>query len=439
MLWNRQYRVKFPDLNLEFANTLRISFDVTKDLSKETNKGKLVIYNLSDDTRKKIEVPDTKVEIYAGYKDNGGPVRLFVGSVISSSTKDDGRMSRQNSACPMARRLSVILRSRCRSVLARRATRSSSILRMRWACRSSSGTALSSARSRTATLSSVLPAMRWTVSATARGVKWSVQNEILQLILEGGTVSNKGLVFAPDSGLIGSPEHYTKTNSRPNAATAKRKQAQQENKDSSTAESGWKIRTLLSPTLNPGDLVKVESRYVTGWLKVKSAHHSGDTHSGDWASEIDLVDRNATLQSPESDAAGTTQSIVMRRAAARARSARMLTQDVRPSMRRRAAMSTMAAFTASRRLALTGRLSSRRNRRMASGACRDSWTMPMRPASRSYHMTAVSWPKAIPSCSATASVRRTSRVRRPGRHVAQQLIASVLVSCIEPRHGQPVS
>ena len=45
---------------------------------------------------------------------------------------------------------------------------------------------------------------------------------------------------------------------------------------------------------------------MTGWLKVKSAHHSGDTHSGDWASEIDLVDRNATLQSPESDAAGTT-------------------------------------------------------------------------------------------------------------------------------------
>ena len=75
MLWNRQYRVKFPDLNLEFANTLRITFDITKDLSKETNKGKLVIYNLSDDTRKKIEVPDTKVEIYAGYKDNGGPVR----------------------------------------------------------------------------------------------------------------------------------------------------------------------------------------------------------------------------------------------------------------------------------------------------------------------------------------------------------------------------
>ena len=91
MLWNRQYRVKFPDLNLEFANTLRITFDITKDLSKETNKGKLVIYNLSDDTRKKIEVPDTKVEIYAGYKDNGGPVRLFVGSVISSSTKDDGK------------------------------------------------------------------------------------------------------------------------------------------------------------------------------------------------------------------------------------------------------------------------------------------------------------------------------------------------------------
>ena len=48
MLWNRQYRVKFPDIGLEFANTLRISFDITKDLSKNTNKGKVTIWNLSD-------------------------------------------------------------------------------------------------------------------------------------------------------------------------------------------------------------------------------------------------------------------------------------------------------------------------------------------------------------------------------------------------------
>lgn len=306
MLWNRQYRVKFPDLNLEFANTLRISFDITKDLSKETNKGKLVLYNLSDATRQKIEVPDTKVEIYAGYKDNGGPVRLFVGSVISSSTKDDGK--------DVATELSLsdgqkAIRDTAFSLSFGPNTPGNTIVQyiadeMGLPVVFGDGVefgAFEDGYSFVGTARDALDSICY-----GSGVKWSVQNEILQLILEGGTVSNNGLVFAPDSGLIGSPEHYTKTNSQPNTATAKRKQAQQENKDSSTAESGWKIRTLLSPTLNPGDLVKVESRYVTGWLKVKSAHHSGDTHGGDWVSEIDLVDRNATLQSPESDAAGTT-------------------------------------------------------------------------------------------------------------------------------------
>ena len=65
-------------------------------------------------------------------------------------------------------------------------------------------------------------------------------------------------------------------------------------------------KTLLSPTMNPGDLVKVESRYVVGWMKVKSAHHTGDTHSSEWCSELDLVDRNATLQAPEGSAAERT-------------------------------------------------------------------------------------------------------------------------------------
>ena len=46
MLWNRQYRLKFPDIGLEVANTLRVAFDITKELSKQTNKGKIVIWNL---------------------------------------------------------------------------------------------------------------------------------------------------------------------------------------------------------------------------------------------------------------------------------------------------------------------------------------------------------------------------------------------------------
>lgn len=306
MLWNRQYRVKFPDIGLEFANTLRISFDITKDLSKNTNKGKLTIWNLSDETRHKINVPDTKVEIYAGYKDNGGAVRLFVGSIISAQTKDDGKDVTTELTLSDGQ---TAIRDTAFSLSFAPGTPGNTIVQyiademgmpLVWGDGVQFGV-FKDGFSFVGMAADALDAI-----CNGSGVKWSVQNEILQLIKEGGTVSNKGLVFAPDSGLIGSPEWYTKANAQANAATPKRKEKQKNNEDPSTAATGWKVKTLLSPTLNPGDLVKVESRYVEGWFKVQSVHHTGDTHGDDWTSELDLVDRNATLQSPESDAASTT-------------------------------------------------------------------------------------------------------------------------------------
>ena len=64
--WKQVYKINFPKLNVTFENNLHIGFQIDKDTTKESNKAKLEIYNLSDATRKKIEVPDTEVEIYAG-------------------------------------------------------------------------------------------------------------------------------------------------------------------------------------------------------------------------------------------------------------------------------------------------------------------------------------------------------------------------------------
>lgn len=306
MLWNRQYRLKFPDIGLEFANTLRISFDITKDLSKQTNKGRITIWNLSDETRKKIVVPDTKVEFYAGYKDNGGAVRMFVGSVIHGVTKDDGKDEQtelilsdgQTSIRDTAFSLSFGPGTPGNTIIQYIADEMG--LTLVWGDGVQFGT-FKDGFSYVGMAKDALDALCY-----GSGVKWSVQNEVLQLITENGTVSNKGLVFAPDSGLIGSPEWYFKTNKKPNTSTPKRKRKKKVKKDVATTECGWKIKTLLSPTMNPGDLVKVESRYVVGWMKVKSAHHTGDTHSSEWCSELDLVDRNATLQAPEGSAAERT-------------------------------------------------------------------------------------------------------------------------------------
>ena len=94
--WHREYRLVFPDINLEFNNLenkegLHLTFDVQKDLTKETNKVKFTIWNLKDETRQKIEKQDLKVDLYAGYRDNDGACRIFSGSVIRTITTDEGK------------------------------------------------------------------------------------------------------------------------------------------------------------------------------------------------------------------------------------------------------------------------------------------------------------------------------------------------------------
>lgn len=88
--WKQVYKIVFPKLNITFENSLHIGFSIEKDTTKESNKAKLEIYNLSEATRKKVEAADTEVEIYAGYERAGGAILAFRGTVTYGFTRDAG-------------------------------------------------------------------------------------------------------------------------------------------------------------------------------------------------------------------------------------------------------------------------------------------------------------------------------------------------------------
>ena len=104
-------------------------------------------------------------------------------------------------------------------------------------------------------------------------------------------MQNRGVVFAKDSGLIGSPERIIKSNPKPDKETPKRKRKRKEKKDRAEKQAGWKIKTLLAPSVLPGDAVKVESEIITGWFRVEAVKHSGDSMGQNWTSEFDLIER----------------------------------------------------------------------------------------------------------------------------------------------------
>lgn len=295
-LWKRIYKIKFPDLGIEYTNeddlkdALNISFEVNKDVTQESNKTKLTILNLSEESIKKIEKADTKVEIYAGYKENGGAVHIFSGSVVECVSKDNGTDVTTELTLSDGQ---IALRDTIVSENFIEGTSASTIVQtlaneMGLPLFLGEGVEFQSYPEGYSFVGHAKDAL--TEVCRANQLTWSIQNGIITIILDGGITTSRGIVFSPSSGLIGSPERIIKSRPKEDKTTPKRKRKQQSKKEKPDKKAGWKIKVLLSPTVNAGDAVKVESREISGWFRVESINHKGDSSSGEWISELELVE-----------------------------------------------------------------------------------------------------------------------------------------------------
>lgn len=289
--WKQTYKVNFPKLNKSFENNLKINFSIEKDTTKESNKAKLEIYNLSETSRKAIEVADNEVEIYAGYED--GAVLCFRGTVTYGYTKDSG------TECITSLDLAdgtVALRDSYCSLSYAPGTSAKTIIQR---CATEMGVPvvygddvgeLENYKNGFSFIGQAPECM--TEVCNALGLSWSIQNNILNVILAGGTATNRGLVFSAQSGLVGLPERIVQAEYKSNKTTPKRKAKQKAKKEEPRKKAGWRIETLLVPSVNPGDMVKVESRIITGWFRVEKVRHSGEYNGQRWNSEMDLIEVN---------------------------------------------------------------------------------------------------------------------------------------------------
>ena len=289
--WKQAYKINFPKLNKSFENNLKINFQIEKDTTKESNKSKLEIYNLSESSRKAIEVADNEVEIYAGYED--GAVLCFRGTVTYGYTKDsgtecitsldlaDGTVALRDSYCS----LSYAPGTSAKTIIQRCATEMGVPVVY--------GDDVGELENYKNGFSFIGQAPEClTEVCNALGLSWSIQNNILNIILAGGTATNRGLVFSAESGLVGLPERIVQAEYKSNKTNPKRKAKQKAKKEEPRKKAGWRIETLLVPSVNPGDMVKVESRIITGWFRVEKVRHSGEYNGQRWNSEMDLIEVN---------------------------------------------------------------------------------------------------------------------------------------------------
>ena len=293
-LWNNQYRIVLPKLGFEFnnlnGNGLNISFEIEKDLTQQTNKTRLEIYNLTKDTRSKLEQPDVEVEIYAGYKDNGGPLKIFMGTIIQCVSTDEGKDVRTNLKLADGR---VALRDCVLSLSYPPGTSAGDIISH---IASEMGVPLVYGKGVTPTAypdGYSFAGLAWDALneiCLGQGFTWSIQNGILLVILAGSVLANRGIVFSPSSGLIGTPARIIRANPYEDEDTAERRSERQNKKESPDKKAGWEIDTLLFPTVNPGDAVKVESRAIKGWFRVQTCRHYGTSLGNAWNSHFQLLE-----------------------------------------------------------------------------------------------------------------------------------------------------
>lgn len=301
VLFDRVYRLlvgqKGQDRGLEITD-LHISFDIQKTAKKNPNTGSIKVWNLRKDTRAQLEKPDTRVVLYAGYAEDAGPLLIFKGDVTYAYSKVDGPDIITEFELGDG---SQEIRDTTISVGYAANVKSTNVLND-----------VSKKMGLPLTLPSNAPERTWTNGLSyygptsglldkvtqGTGLEWSIQNGNLQVIQQGMVTTRHGVELALDSGLIFSPERIRKAKK----ATKKKASTKKE-------YDGWNVKSLLMPQLIPGDRIKLTSRFVEGIFRIQEIKHTGDSHEGDWISEMKVIDPAAPIAGDKHTKGGVSEAI----------------------------------------------------------------------------------------------------------------------------------
>lgn len=262
---------------------LNVSFDIAKDLTTQTNKCHIKINNLSDATSKLMEREDSVCILEVGYSEDLGLRRIFVGEVTSAHSYYDGAdkvTMLELSDGQKAIRDCVVTLSYADDV-SRKKVIDDVAAEMGLLVTYAEGLLFTSF----ANGFSFIGAGRTCLDKVCTGTKmtWSIQNNVIQVIEDGGTTKMQALKLSPTSGLIGYPERLVKG---PKKADLQKSDKQGKNEK----KAGWAVKCLLQPTLNPGDLIYIESKVTSGWFKVESLHHRGEYLGQDWYTDMEIYE-----------------------------------------------------------------------------------------------------------------------------------------------------
>lgn len=279
---------------------LRIAFSIEKGSTKTPNKCSCRIWNMSESTRKQVETIGNVLILKAGYAEDVGQVQIFAGTVIRSLTVREGpdwvtQLEMQDGFFEFRdakASLSFQPGATTRQVLTGIASKFGLPIRTLPEFEDKqypSGFAF---------VGRVREAMDKVCDLA--GLEWSIQDMSIQILKKGGVYKKRAIFLSSDTGMIGSPEQESQTMTEKAAAKlgftknqAGVRTIRELNREGQFEENlmvmGYKVKSLLQPTISPGSYVQVRSKSINyEFFRVETITHIGDTHSQDWHSEMVL-------------------------------------------------------------------------------------------------------------------------------------------------------
>ena len=249
---------------------LRISFDVEKSKEESPNNGKVKIWNLSNDNLRILESKDCIAELKAGY--DGNNALVILGSITSCiTTMDnsdrmtelevvDGRIQMRDCYISISLNGKVNGKAIYEQIAQSMGIPVIFAEKMEFKDYPNGFSYVGTAKKGLDNISIYC------------GHTWSMQNQILQVVMKGMPVSSKSYLLSDDTGLISIPKRISL--------------------DGGDGESktGWEADYFLNAAIGINDIVQLQSNSINGYCQIDNIKISGDNFNGDWKCTAQMLE-----------------------------------------------------------------------------------------------------------------------------------------------------
>lgn len=269
---------------------LHIKFSFEKADVESPNTGKVTVWNLSCEHLAVLEKNDCVVIVMAGYGSN--LALAFSGTVTQASTTKEG--ADQMTEIELADCM-VELRDTSLSVSYAEGT-TTDIIWQDVARHMGLPVSFSAGAMEKPTLMangfSFVGSSKNLMKRLARidGIRWTIQDGVLQVTKPGEPVSLSCYELNATSGLIGLPKRVNLSASSGSSTGSDTGETAEKRE---TAQLGWEVTYLMNLAIGVNSYVHVTSSMVTGYFRVQKVSIEGDNYEGDWQCTATLLEVTA--------------------------------------------------------------------------------------------------------------------------------------------------